>query len=304
MSENTNKDLLKKIQKRAERSLKVQEVNLNSELYNEAVNYLKKQKYIKFLKINKVLANSFISDYPFGYVVKDHKNNIVGFMGTIFSKKIHNSKEYVYCNIHSWIVDKSYRINSFLLLTPLIEKKITLTAFTPVRSLFGLLEKFGFKKININYKVVCSFKLLFLKKNNKYTLEKNETTTRKKLNEDELRIYENYYKLPYEKFIITNNADNTKNIFVIASKIKKKGIKILNFFYISNISEFKISWHKFKSEISKEFRVNFFCQHFFNDSDNALPNNIFLSRAKKKDIFVKNILPDTKLDVLYSDLIE
>ena len=44
MSENTNKDLLKKIQKRAERSLKVQEVNLNSELYNEAVNYLKKQK--------------------------------------------------------------------------------------------------------------------------------------------------------------------------------------------------------------------------------------------------------------------
>ena len=74
-----------------------------------------------------------------------------------------------------------------------------MTAFTPVRSLFGLLEKFGFKKININYKVVCSFKLLFLKKNNKYTLEKNETTIRKKLNEDELRIYENYYS--EEKFL-------------------------------------------------------------------------------------------------------
>ena len=84
---------------------------------------------------------------------------------------------------------------------------------------------------------------------------------------------------------------DTKEIFALAVQNHQK-------------NEFKISWHKFKSEISKEFRVNFFCQHFFNDSDNALPNNIFLSRAKKKDIFVKNILPDTKLDVLYSDLIE
>ena len=79
---------------------------------------------------------------------------------------------------------------------------------------------------------------------------------------------------------------------------------MLNFFYISNIPEFRRSWHKFKSEISKEFKISFFCQHFFNDSDNALPNDIFLSKVKKKDIFIKNILPNTKLDILYSDLIE
>ena len=113
-------------------------------------------------------------------------------MGTIFSKKNHDNKEYVYCNIHSWVVDKSYRINSFFLLTPLIEKKIILTAFTPVKSLVGLLEKFGFKKININYKVACYFNLLSFKKNDNYKLEKNDTAIRKTLNRDELIIYENY----------------------------------------------------------------------------------------------------------------
>ncbi len=203
MKENTNKDFFKKIQKRAERSLKVEEVNLNSELYNETIDYLKKQKYINFLEIEKILLNNFISDYPFGYIIKDQNNKIVGFMGTIFSKKIHGDKEYVYCNIHSWVVDKSYRINSFFLLTPLIEKKIILTAFTPVNSLVGLLEKFDFKKININYKVAFYLNLFFPKKNNNYTLEKNDTVIRKKLNKDELKIYENYFKLSYEKFLIT-----------------------------------------------------------------------------------------------------
>jgi len=175
MNKNINKDFFEKIQQRAERSLVVEEVNLNTQLYKEVISYLKKQRYIKFLEINKILANNFISDYPFGYAIKDTtNNNVVGFMGTIFSKKIHDNEEHVYCNIHSWIVDRVYRINSFLLLTPLLKKKIILTAFTPVTSLVGMLEKFGFKKININYKIICYFNLLSPKKNNDYTLEKND----------------------------------------------------------------------------------------------------------------------------------
>ena len=40
------------------------------------------------ISIDRILKNSFFSDYPFGYVITDHGNNIVGFMGTIFSKRI------------------------------------------------------------------------------------------------------------------------------------------------------------------------------------------------------------------------
>ena len=304
MTENKDKDFIGKLEQRAERSLKVEEVNLNSQLYIETINYLRKQKYLKFEEIIKVIKNSFLSNHPLGYIIKNHENNIVGFMGTIFSKKIHANQEYTYCNIHSWVVDKSYRINSFFLLIPIIKKKIILTAFTPVKSLVGLLEKFDFKNIKIYYRVVCNFNFLILPKKNNYIIEKNSSVIKEMINQTDLKIYNSYHQLPYKKFMIVDKTNSSKNIFIISSTIKKKGIHILNFFYISNISEFKKNWHQFKSIISKEFIVSFFSQYFFDDLNNAFPPNILLSKTKEKDIFVKDIPPHVKLDILYSDLIE
>ena len=262
MSKSKDKDFFEKAKNRAERFLKIEKVYLNSKFYSLTINYLQNQKYLKFTSIDKLLKNSFISDYPLGYVMINEKNNIVGFMGTIYSRRNFNNKEYIYCNIHSWVVDVSYRINSFLLLMPLINQKITLTAFTPVNSLVGLLEKFNFKKIKMKYKIVCSFSF-FILKNNDYIIEKDSDIIKKKINQADLKIYENYYKLPYEKFIITNKIDNSKYIFVIALKVKKKGLNVLNLFYISDNEEFKKNWGKFKFIILKEFKVNFFSQYFF-----------------------------------------
>ena len=302
MIKSRNKDFIEKIKNRAERSLKIEEVYLNSKFYSETINYLQKQKYLKFPSINKLLKNSFISDYPLGYVMKNENNNVVGFMGTIYSRRNFNNQEYIYCNIHSWIVDETYRINSFLLLMPLINQKITLTAFTPVKSLVGLLEKFNFKKVKMKYRVICFFNF-FILKNNDYIIEKDSDIIKKKINQADLKIYENYNKLPYEKFIITNKIDSSKYIFVIASRAKKNGLNVLNLFYISNNEEFKKNWDKFKFIILKEFKVNFCSQYFFNDFCNALPDNIFLSKTEEKYVCIKNALTDINLDILYSDLI-
>ena len=303
MIKSKNKGFIDKIKDRAARSLKVEKVYLNSKFYSETMNYLQKQKYLKFPSINKVLENSFISDYPLGYVITNENKTIVGFMGTIYSKRNFNNQEYIYCNIHSWIVDETYRINSFLLLTPLINQKITLTAFTPVKSLIGLLEKFDFKTIKIKHKIVYLFNF-FISKNNDYIVEKDSAVIKKTINQTDFKIYENYYKLPYEKFIITNKTDSSKYIFVIASRVKKKGLNVLNLFYISNNAEFKENWDKFKFIISKEFKVNFFSQYFFDDIHSAFPDNIFLSKTKEKYVCIKNILSNINLDILYSDLIE
>ena len=172
MRESKTNKLISQIQDRAMRSLIVKEVCFNTELYHESLNYLKNQKYIKFSKIQKILNNNFISNLPIGYVIIDKTKKIVGFMGTIFSKKIINGSEYNYCNIHSWIVDEQHRINSFFLLAPLFKKDITLTAFTPVRSLVGLLEKLEFKKMQISYKLVFSLKNIFSKKKKIYFYKK------------------------------------------------------------------------------------------------------------------------------------
>ena len=55
MIDSKNEDFIKKIKERALRSLKIEEVYLNSKSYSETIKYLQKQKYLKFPSINKTI---------------------------------------------------------------------------------------------------------------------------------------------------------------------------------------------------------------------------------------------------------
>jgi len=304
MKKIREKSTIQKIEERASKNLSVHEVYLNTDLELEAIEYLKKQKYLEFSKIEIILKNNFIPSYPFGYIMKNKKNDIVGFMGTIFSIRAIGYKEKVYCNIHTWIVDAEFRLNSFLLLTELVKKNFTLTAFTPVKTLVGLLEKFGFIKTKIHYRVIfVSYLLNFFKKKT-YKIEKNSSIIEKLLSEKDLTIFKNYIHFPCEKFVITDSKSPQKYIFIIATKVLKKKFKTLNIFYVSDNLKLKKNWSKISSLIYNEFKVSFCVQHFFDENESAIPNTFFLSKNYRKNICVKNLNNNFKLDILYSDLIE
>ena len=131
----------------------IKEIFLNTNLHNQAINYLKNQNYIDYKGIKKILQINYNKDYPIGYVIKI-KNKIVGFVGTLISKRKINKKNYLYCNIHTWIVDKHHRIVSHLLFTPLIKKKSIITVLSPQNRLVKTFQKMGFKVICMNYKIV------------------------------------------------------------------------------------------------------------------------------------------------------
>ena len=54
----------------------------------------------------------------------DKKKNILGFLGTIFSKRYYKKDFSDHCYLHSWIVEKKFRLQSFRLILPLLEKNI------------------------------------------------------------------------------------------------------------------------------------------------------------------------------------
>ena len=304
MKKIKEKNTIKVIEKRALKNLSINEVYLNTDLELETIEYLKKQKYLEFSKIETMLKNNFIPSYPFGYIMRDKQKNIVGFMGTIFSIRTIGYKEMVFCNIHTWIVDETCRLYSFLLISELAEKKFTLTAFTPVKKLVGLLEKFGFIKININYRIIflSYFSNIFKKKTHK--IEKNSESIEKILNEKDLIIFKNYIHFPCEKFIIIDSNEPSKYIFIIATKAVKRKFKTLNIFYVSDNLKLKKNFSKISPIISKEFKVSFCVQHFFDEDESAIPNKLILTKNYKKKICVKNLNNNFKLDILYSDLIE
>ena len=294
-----NNSFIEKIKNRSVKDLKIDEVYPNTTLNEESIKYLKKQNYLEFSKIEKILQNNFTSIHPIGYVIKNQNNSIIGFMGTIFSHKKIDNENKTFCNIHTWIVDKEYRFYSYLPLIPLIEKKVVLTAFTPVKTLIGLLEKFDFKKIKMKYRVTFLFN--FINKND-FIIEKNSLSIKKILNEHDLKIYENYINIQCEKFIILKKDDNSKYIFVIASKVKKKMFQVLNLFYVSDNNEMKKNWNIIKKKIASEFNLNFCGQYFFEENYSSIPNNIF-SKTLVKEICIKNLENQNKIDTLYSDLI-
>ena len=300
----SEKNYIEKIEKWASKKLKVEEVYLDKEIAQEAISYLKRQKYLEYKNIETLIKNNFISNHPIGYVLKNKNNEIVGFMGTIFSIRNYNKKDHLYCNIHTWIVENPYRIYSFLLLTPLAEKKITLTAFTPVKTLIGLLEKFGFKTVKMKYRVIFLINLFNFTKKNQFKIVNNLEHIKETLNQKDLKIFNDYYHIPCEKFVILDKTQTSNYIFIIANKAKKKKLNILNFLYISNHVEFKKNWKVIKYEISKNLNTNFLGQYFFNEEDCVIPKKKFLSKSVEKNSCVKNLLPNTKLDVLYSDLLE
>lgn len=292
---------LKKIIKKASNNLSIEEIKITSNNFNKLKEYLNNQVFLDSERISLLFQFNQNTNYPIGFIIKNLENKIVGFMGTLFYEKFINKKKFIFCNIHSWIVNKRFRLNSFFLITPLLKEKLNLTAYTPVKSLEGLLEKFGFNKTMLNYKIVININLIrFVKKD--FSIITEENIFLNYLNNDEIVEFKKHSNKIFNKFIILNK-NNNKYVFIIARKIKKKFINLFNFFYISNKNEFSNNWSNIKNLISNEFNINIFSEYYFNNKESFFPSNILFYKIIKKIIYSKTTIELDKFDIQNSDLL-
>ena len=84
-------DLIKKLQKKINYNLKVVPIFKDSDNEKLLTQFIEKQNFLKPEKILSILKINYLKDYPLGYsLILNSK--IVGFLGTIFSKrKINNA---------------------------------------------------------------------------------------------------------------------------------------------------------------------------------------------------------------------
>lgn len=298
---NKEKIFIQKIKKRKSKSLIAIPVFSKSSLSKKVIDYLAKQQYLEFSKMKKLIEKDFNKKFPFGYVLKNQIGEIVGFLGTMFSTRVENNKDYILCNLHTWIVEKSHRLNSYLLLIPLLDMKYTITALTPLKTLAGLLEKFGFKKIKMKYRITFLLNLLGLFKKKRFKIEEDKILIKKYLNQNDWKIYQEHVHLSCLKFIIIDKYDPSNTVFVIALKKKKKYFQALDLFYVSNNKFLKKHWLDLCSQISLKFNVLFCGQNFLNTEEVSIPNDILLSKDFVKEICVKDLPADYKFDTLYSE---
>ena len=281
----------------------IKEIFLNTPLHNKTINYLKNQNYIDYKEIKEILKINYNKNYPIGYAIKI-KNKIVGFAGTLLSKRKINKKNYLYCNIHTWVVDKHHRIVSHLLFLPLIKKKYIITVLSPQKRLVKTFEKMGFNIIDMNYKIVLlNFLLSFFHKNY-LKFESTYSKIKMKLTKQDLQIYKDHSNPSFIRFVILDKKNKSNFTFIVAKIVKKKRyFSVLNILYVSNINFFQKNWNLISIELFKVYKVLFCAQYFIKKKECIFPNKSKLSINFKKSICVKNLPKNFMFNTIYSEAI-
>ena len=281
----------------------IKEVYIGTILQKKTISYLKNQNYIEYEGINNILQLNYNKKFPIGYVIK-LKNKVVGFVGTLFSKRKINNKNYLYCNIHTWVVDKIHRVASHLLFKALLRKSCIVTVLSPQNRLIDIFKKMGFQTIQMSYKIIFFniFKILFYKKS--YLIEKKPAKIQTSLSKKDLKIYKDHNHKTFIKFNIANINNKSSYCLVIAKIIKKKKyFKVLNILYVSNLSFFQKNWDSINVELFKTYKVFFYGHYFIRKTDCIFLSKLSLSINFKKAICVKNLPKKFIFNTLYSEAI-
>ena len=289
-------------------SLKLEPVYFNTELSEKTFNYLKNQKYIEYKKIKIFIENKFCADHPYGFLIVDSNSNIYGFLGTMFSNRTNKDfKKYIFCNLHTWIVDKKYRINFFTnakkILQPIFAYNCMFFA-KPVLSLIRMFER-NFSMLNLEIKLRIAFlpKLRHYFKKNKFEIITNQSELEENLSPKELLIYLDHKELSCYKFLVIEKKTK-KKIFIVAQKKRKKLIfNFLELIYVSDSKSFNNSFQEISSKLFKKFKILFIGENFLEESQCSIPNSEKFFKDLKQQIVVKNMPNYFKFNILYSEFV-
>ena len=281
MEKDKKKLDLKELSLRASRSYQVQKIFKKSEKTDKVSKFLLKQKLVPFQNINNILSASKNDKFPIGSIMILKKTQeIIGFVGTFFSSRKEKDKEHVFCNIHSWILSPNHRLYSFYLISNLINERVNLTAFTPVETLKGLLNKLGFKKIGLVESFIVNLNFL-LSTDNNFSIKEKEKT-------------QNLFTIELSK--------KSKNMIIIQGSLsKRKGFKVFKILTISDMKFFQENHDIILNLITKKYKVYFFSEYQLN-SVSIFPKKRLLSIKKRRDIFVRSSINLKNIDIFNSDL--
>ena len=234
------------------------------------------------------------STEPCGYVMYNDNNEIVGFIGTVFSVRNIDGREVVTCSLSSWSMDKSTRGQGLHLIRKFIKRKevlfLDLTANEPSRKIFNA---FKFKSLE-------SFEYLFplfFSFNNFNTIDLNEDIDLNTLSKKDQRIFLDHKKscMQFVKFTYKNTY-----ILMGFTTVKRKKLSFLEIIYINS--------NGLDNKISGLLRYLAFNQKVFGTIiDSRFINSakgIYFKREIKNKIY-KNSCSDvinlSSIDMLYTE---
>ena len=304
---DSKKNYLDKLKKRIPKNLIIEGVT--DKKIHIAHEYLKSREKLEF---NFSELTSHFGDnwdyekYPLGYIMRNTENNsIVGFLGTICSRRQIDNDEVVCCNLIHWYVEKEFRIFAYAFFLPLLIKKIILYATTPRDTILGLYKKLGFEVKTMKYTVGFSINMIsiFSKNYRRFSISDDKNKIENYLSANDKKIFQDHKKYNCLHFVILDKKNQLKPCYFVAKQNKKFHMSVLDLLYISNIEQFNQFGPEIFTKISLFFNKVFIGQRYFIEEEKINHNPLFLSKTINKFFPIKSFNNYHINDALYSDLV-
>jgi hypothetical protein len=186
-----------------------------------------------------------------GYVLIE-EDKIVGYLGTLFNTRNLQGNNYNFCNVTSWIVEKEYRNQSFLLLLPLLSlKKYNITIFSPSEAAYLAYKKFGFQDFETHKRLITPIPTIKSFFENCSITNKN-VSIEQSLDEKDLQLFRDHQSPNCTHLLITSKFGT---IYMITTRVKKKNIPVAQIHFISDLSIFNKSINIIKLRICLKLKV-------------------------------------------------
>jgi hypothetical protein len=276
----------------------------------------------------RLFVKQFNCDENFHGILIEDKGKVIAYLGLIFSERTFENQIYKFCNLTSFLIDPAYRGQK--LTYKIIEEVLklgdyTITAITPIPSLYRMYESKGLKKLDDYRTVFWKFKGSSML--NDWKIISSDPEIKKRLDEKNLKIYSDHIQFSCQTLVFSNGIETLLIIGKAISAQKRRFItgriinyvdlltrKIINYSYLNKTvvcfelaycSNYQIMLDNFKSVAPEIFQVNTADGIIIRrDVIDLLPLKSLKHSEfwKARQLYYSNHLSPIQYDTLYSEI--
>ncbi|HEX2135111.1 MAG TPA: hypothetical protein VHG30_04290 [Microvirga sp.] len=149
-------------------------------------------------------------------------DEIVGFFGAVYSRRVIRGRVELFCNLTSWFVRPEYRGGGALLLLALLRRKgCTFTNFSPSPEVYPLMERTGFEVLETQTVWLPPLQhAATVLAGGRVRVVRNGEQARSVLSEEDRRIYDDHAAYPCNHHVFVVKRD--RYVYIITKRIKIK----------------------------------------------------------------------------------
>ncbi|MBF0195575.1 MAG: hypothetical protein HQL71_13520 [Magnetococcales bacterium] len=157
-------------------------------------------------------------------------NQVIGYLGGLFSKQNIRGIPHTFCNLTTWIVDHEHRQGSIYLLLPFLKySNTTLTCMSASKPVAKILLKMGFQEISGDFKIILPLPL------SRGDLFDNHDDIQSIISGPEEKIYYDHRSTPCHSMVFKSSSGT---FYILVGRVIRHGVPFIRLYYTSDPSQF------------------------------------------------------------------